>query len=131
MRTPLAALTASALTATGCGYQLQGRATSDGFGSVILVHPQDARLGGAGVPGVRVQLVRDPDRMRREVVAETVSDAKGDFTLKTSSFGAGWMDERWEIVATRSGYASAQSRLELPLDTSAVRVLVELERGGR
>jgi hypothetical protein len=131
MRTPLVVLMGTALAAAGCGYQLQGRAISGGFGTAILVHPQDARLGGAGVSGVRVQLVRDPDRMRREVVAETVSDAQGDFTLRTSSFGTGWMDERWEIVATRSGYGTAQSRMELPLDASAVRVLVELEGGGR
>jgi hypothetical protein len=82
------------------------------------------------VPGVRVQLVRDPNRMRREVIAEASTDADGVFTLETRSFGAGFLDERFEMVATRPGFGVAQSTMELPMDPSTRRVLVEIQRGG-
>ncbi len=115
---------------TGCGYQLQGRVVQGGFGTISLVDPTDQRLQVQGVPGVRVQLVRDPNRMRREVIAEASTDADGVFTLETRSFGAGLLDERFEMVATRPGFGTAQSAMELPMDPSKRRVLVEIQRGG-
>lgn len=115
---------------TGCGYQLQGRVVQGGFGTISLVDPTDQRLLVQGVPGVRVQLVRDPNRMRREVIAEASTDADGVFTLETRSFGAGLLDERFEMVATRPGFGTAQSTMELPMDPSKRRVLVEIQRGG-
>ena len=117
-------------TLTGCGYQLQGRVVQGGFGTISLVEPTDQRLQVQGVPGVRVQLVRDPNRMRREVIAEASTDADGVFTLETRSFGAGFLDERFEMVATRPGFGVAQSTMELPMDPSTRRVLVEIQRGG-
>ena len=117
-------------TLTGCGYQLQGRVVQGGFGTISLVEPTDQRLQVQGVPGVRVQLVRDPNRMRREVIAEASTDADGVFTLETRSFGAGFLDERFEMVATRPGFGVAQSTMELPMDPSKRRVLVEIQRGG-
>ena len=116
---------------TACSYQLQGRVVDGGFGTVSVVDASDDRLQGAGVQGVRIQLVRDPNRMRREVVASCSSTRDGSFTLETKTFGAGWTDERWEIVATRSGYGPAQSPVELPIDPSSRRLLIELERGGQ
>jgi len=113
----------------GCGYQLQGRVVQGGFGTISLVNPNDPRLQGEGVSGVRVQLVRDPNRMRREVIAEGSSDSAGNFSLETKTFGAGWMDERFQILASRGGFGSAQSSFELPMDASSRRVLVELQRG--
>lgn len=130
MRPIRAAVLIVLVTLTGCGYQLQGRVVQGGFGTVSLVDPTDQRLQQQGVPGVRVQLVRDPQRMRREVIAETSTDADGAFTLETRSFGAGLLDERFEVVATRPGFGAAQSAMELPLDPSKRRVLVEIQRGG-
>jgi hypothetical protein len=118
------------VTLAGCGYQLQGRVVQGGFGTISLVEPTDQRLQVQGVPGVRVQLVRDPNRMRREVIAEASTDADGVFTLETRSFGAGFLDERFEMVATRPGFGVAQSTMELPMDPSTRRVLVEIQRGG-
>lgn len=119
-----------ALTSSACGYRVEGRAVSGGFGTLSWVDASDPRLQRQGVPGVRVQLVRDPDRMRREVVAETTTAADGSFTLETRSFGVGWMDERWELSASRSGFGAAVTRSELPVDPSSRRLLVELQRGG-
>jgi hypothetical protein len=113
-----------------CGYRLQGRVVEGGFGTVTVVDDADDRLQAAGVQGVRVQLVRDPNRLRREVVASATSNRDGVFALETKTFGAGWTDERWEIVATRPGYGPAQSPIELPIDPGPRRLLVELERGG-
>jgi hypothetical protein len=129
MRTRIAACLSTLAMLTGCGYQLQGRVVQGGFGTISLVDPTDQRLQVQGVPGVRVQLVRDPQRMRREVIAEASTDADGAFTLETRSFGAGFLDERFEMVATRPGFGAAQSTMELPLDPSKRRVLVEMQRG--
>lgn len=117
------------LLLSGCGYRIEGRAVPGGFGTVTWVDADDQRLQQRGMPGVRVQLVRDPDRMRREVIAESTSAADGSFTLDTRSFGVGWMDERWEIVASGPG-VSAATRTELPMDASQRRLLIELGRGG-
>jgi hypothetical protein len=130
MRTRIASCLLVLATLTGCGYQLQGRVVQGGFGTISLVEPTDQRLQVQGVPGVRVQLVRDPNRMRREVIAEASTDADGVFTLETRSFGAGFLDERFEMVATRPGFGVAQSTMELPMDPSTRRVLVEIQRGG-
>ena len=131
MRQISAMLSLVALVCSACGYQLQGRVVDGGFGTVTVVDPSDDRLQGAGVQGVRIQLVRDPNRMRREVVASCSSARDGSFTLETKTFGAGWTDERWEIVATRTGYGPAQSPIELPIDPGSRRLLIELERGGQ
>lgn len=113
-----------------CTYQLQGRVVEGGFGTVTLVDAGDDRLQAEGVQGVRVQLVRDPNRLSREVIASCASGRDGSFTLETKTFAAGFTDERWEIVATRAGYGAAQSPIELPMNPGERRVLVELERGG-
>jgi hypothetical protein len=131
MRAPTLLIVLSLGALSACGYQLQGRVVDGGFGTVSVVDASDDRLQGAGVAGVRIQLVRDPNRMRREVVASCSSMRDGSFTLETKTFGAGWTDERWEIVATRTGYGPAQSPVELPIDPGSRRLLVELERGGQ
>jgi hypothetical protein len=119
------------LVLCACGYKLQGRVISGGFGTVTLVDPSDDRLQGEGVQGVRIQLVRDPNRLNREVIASVASGRDGSFTLETKTFGAGWTDERWEIIASRAGFGSAQSPIELPVDPGSRRLLVELDRGGQ
>lgn len=118
------------LALVACGYRIEGRAVTGGFGTVTWVDPADQRLQQQGVAGVRVQLVRDPDRMRREVVAEATTGSDGSFQLETGTFGAGWMDERWEISASRAGFGTAITRSELPMDASSRRLLVEMQRGG-
>ena len=116
---------------SACSYQLQGRVVPGGFGTATLVDASDDRLQAEGIQGVRIQLVRDPNRMRREVVASCASARDGSFTLETKTFGAGWTDERWEIIATRTGYGPAQSPIELPVDPGSRRLLIELERGAQ
>ncbi len=100
-----------------------------GFGTVTVVPVDDRRLLSEGVPGVRVQLVRDPTRMSREVVCETTSGSDGTFLLETKTFGAGWMDERWELIASSQGFQGAQSYIELPHDPSTRRLVIEIPRG--
>mgnify|MGYP006283566179 CR=1 FL=1 len=129
MRTRIAACLSTLAMLTGCGYQLQGRVVQGGFGTISLVDPTDQRLQVQGVPGVRVQLVRDPQRLNREVIATCSTARDGSFTLETKTFAAGWTDERWEIIASRPGYGTAHAPLELPLDPSKRRVLVEMQRG--
>ena len=130
MRMARIALLAPLALLAGCGYRLQGRVIEGGFGTVAVVEDTDDRLQAVGVQGVRVQLVRDPNRLSREVIASATSNRDGAFTLETKTFGAGWTDERWEIIATRGGYGPAQSPIELPIDPGSRRLLVELERGG-
>jgi hypothetical protein len=112
-----------------CGYRLQGRVVEGGFGTVSLVDAGDDRLQAQGVGGVRVQLVRDPQRLNREVIATCSTARDGSFTLETKTFAAGWTDERWEIIASRPGYGTAQAALELPANPDARRLLVEIDRG--
>lgn len=114
---------------TACGYQLQGRVVEGGFGTISLVDAADDRLQSQGVAGVRVQLVRDPRRLSREVVATCSTGRDGSFALETRTFAAGWTDEHWEVIATRPGYGTAQAPLELPASPDARRLLIELERG--
>lgn len=127
---PIPVLCLSLLPLAACGYRIEGHAVSGGFGSMTWVDSADPRLQARGVPGVRIQLVRDPDRMRREVVAEATSSEDGSFILETRTFGAGWMDERWEITASRAGFGATTTRIELPVDPSSRRLLVEMDRGG-
>ena len=77
--------------------------------------------------------MRDQAKHDEEVAGAAMdADPSNDPPVReTKTFGAGWTDERWEIVATRSGYGPAQSPIELPIDSGSRRLLIELEHGGQ
>jgi len=78
--------------AAGCqSYTVQGRVIEGEISYVSIVSADEARLGeqGVGVPNVRVRLETDPERLRREIVGETVTDEEGYFSIPFARPGAG------------------------------------------
>ena len=114
---------------SGCGYTLRGRAVSGPYNGVELVPADDPRLQDAGLAGVRVEAIRDPDSLGRSVAASTTSGGNGNIALNISDFGAGWMDEEWDLRAKMGSEEFAQNRLRLPRPNSELRLLIVIEPG--
>ena len=127
----LVALAALPLLLAGCSaYEIRGLAVQgDSVSQVSIVPASDARLESFGMPGVVVELWRDPDTPWNSVVATATSDEDGAFVLRINEFGAGWMDERWMIRATSHATQDAAITLELPGAPGSKRVLVEMAGG--
>lgn len=110
----------------GCGYSISGRVTEamSTNASVVAGEPE-----GDGIGGARIQLFRDPDKLSRELVAETTSASDGSFILDIAATGAGWLDERWRLRATRSGYSGCEVDIKLPPQAKARWLSIELAAG--
>ncbi len=114
----------------GCGgYVLKGKAVIGPYNSIELVDKNDPRLKDRGTPGVRVEAVRDPDSLGRKTVASANSGGNGDLRLAISEFGAGFLDEDWELNVKMSGASYAANLFRLPFDPDSVRLLVVVELG--
>lgn len=114
--------------AAGCAYRLEGKVV-EGFGSVTVGRGADPDAALRGVPGATVELVRDAGSMRRSVAARATSGADGRFALDVDGFGAGWMEERWELRARRSGFENVESEVDLPGSPSGRLMVVSMHRG--
>ena len=126
----LVILLATCMALGGCGsYVLTGRAVTADYSSADLVDPDDPRLNGTGLPGVNLELVRDPDSLGRKVVARTSSKAGGAITFAIDDFGAGFLDEEWDIRVMRNGSEFAVARVRLPFDASSKELLVTIRAG--
>ena len=112
----------------GCAYTLDGKVV-EGFGSVVMGRDKDpdARKGGLG--GATVELIRDAGTMNRAVAARATSGSDGRFILEVPAFGAGWMDESWQIRVRRHGYENVESEVQLPGSTSGRLVIVGMHAG--
>ena len=137
------------LLLTGCGgYTLQGRVIRGQTSGAEIVHEMDLRMrspagGGptstppgqglvpasAGVGNVEVSLYRDPNTLNQKLAARDRTNGDGYFTLHVSDFGAGWMDEKWQAIATSAGFQNAQSMVKLAGKTNKTRLLITLAPG--
>ena len=128
--TSLLLLLASGLLVAGCGgYVLEGRAVTGAYSSAELVDVDDPRLNAPGLPGVSLELIRDPDSLGRKVVTRTSSKGEGAIKLSIGEFGAGFLDEEWDIRVLKDGSEYAIARVRLPFDSGSRRLLVTIRAG--
>lgn len=126
----LAIMVAGGLALTGCGgYVLEGRAVSGDYSSIELVDPDDPRLNGKGTPGVSIELIRDPESLGRKVVSRANSQGDGSLRLSVSEFGAGFLEEDWDLRVIKGGQEFAIARTELPFSPGSRRILVTIRAG--
>jgi hypothetical protein len=107
---------AAGMVAGGCGsYSLRGRVVEGGNAMILFVPEGDPGLElGQPITDAVISLVRDPDRLNRELVATARSGPTGWFSMPVGAFGAGWMDEYWEASARARGYGGVEQRFRLP-----------------
>ena len=116
----------------GCGYSLPGRVVSGRYNTVELVSSDDPRLKDAGMPGVRIELIRDPDSLGKSVAASTSSGGSGNISIRLAEIGVGWLDEEWDIRALMGSDEFATSRIRLPRRHEPVGCgRIDLARAGR
>ncbi len=112
----------------GCAYTLDGKVIS-GFGSVVVGRDKDEDARKSGIGGATVELIRDAGTMNRAVTARATSGSDGRFILEVPAFGAGWMDESWQIRVRRNGYENVESEVQLPTSTSGRLMIVSMHSG--
>ena len=119
------------LPACSSGYDMSGRVIEGDFSHVQFVDVNDPRLTteGKGLDGAQVVVYRDPSTLGRKLAAQGGSGRDGTFSFRVSEFGAGWLDEEWEIAVVRPRYANAMRLGQLPRNTKNMRVLVTLAPG--
>lgn len=114
--------------AAGCGGPtLEGKVVLGSMTGAELVVEGDRALAQPGVAGASILVVRDPGRPNAQTVARGSSRADGTFRIPVDSFGAGWMSEEWQIVASKAGDATSEYRGPLP--RSGDRLLFMLAPG--
>ncbi len=115
---------------SGCGgYVLKGRVVEGVGGDMTFVAPDDLHLAEPGLADARITLERDPGRLSAHVAASGLSDLDGRFAVALDAFGAGWMDERWRIEATKLGFARTSRLQRLDSATRDRRLLIILAPG--
>ena len=119
---------AVSLALPGCAYRLDGKVV-DGFSGVSIGRADDPDARKSGIGGATVELVREPDTMNRTVAARATSDDAGRFTLEVNGFGAGWMEEQWQIRVRRSGFETIETDLQLPREPKDRLAIVTMARG--
>ena len=108
---------------------LTGRVIRGNAGFTSFVTPSQL-VDGKPVSGAQIMIFRDPDNpINREMVAKTVSNANGDFTLVIDRFGAGWMDEQWEFRVDRPPYDRLETVERLPSAKAELGLLISLRPG--
>ncbi len=114
----------------GCGpYTLRGKVI-EGFDNAVLIVPvDDPRLDEPGIREARIQVYRDPERLARELIASDSTASDGAFAIELSAFGAGWMDEQWQIDVSRSGFRNSSEVIRLPSNSNRSRMLIILAPG--
>ncbi|MHC4274801.1 MAG: carboxypeptidase-like regulatory domain-containing protein [Planctomycetota bacterium] len=121
---------AGLVTAPGCStYVIKGTVISGGVSDMVFVPQGDARLREPPVASARITVQRNPDKLSRTMAGTDLSDAYGRFVVSLDEFGAGWMDEKWLIQATKPGFKTATARPRLEPHTKKMRLLVILAPG--
>ena len=87
-------------------------------------------IAGEGVGEVRIELIRDPNRLNRKVVAVGSSRADGSFDIMIDAFGAGWMKEEWLFRCSHPRYPVVELRSSLPSSNSGRVLRVQMGRPG-
>jgi hypothetical protein len=121
----------AALGMCGCSsYAIRGRVVGGGLSHAMFTSPDDPTLGGGQpIAGAAILLYRDPDQLNRAIAAEARSSADGWFVLPVDAFGAGWMEESWEVVVRAPGRHPVQSSIVLPGSPGDARLLVVMSPG--
>lgn len=118
----------AALFLAGCGGpMLEGKVVLGSMSGGELVAEGDPALSQPGVAGASIVVIRDPGRPNAETVARGSSRADGTFRIPVDAFGAGWMSEEWQVIASKSGDATGEYRGSLP--RSGDRLLFMLAPG--
>lgn len=120
----------AAMLLGGCGtYVLEGRTVMGDYSTVELVEADDPRLSGTPAPGVTVEVVRDPMSLGRKKVGNATSGGTGVIRLTIGEFGAGFLEEQWELRVVRNGLEFATANVDLPFNPDSRRLLVVIRRG--
>ncbi len=118
------------LVATGCStYTIKGIVVRGEVSSIEFVEPLDHLLRQSPVKDVRLTVQRDPAKPNRRMVGTDVSDVHGRFVISLDEFGAGWMEEKWLIRATRAGFKTSSAMQHLDSSKKKMLLLVTLEPG--
>jgi hypothetical protein len=113
----------------GCGYTLQGKVIRGETSSIEQVHEIDPRFKGPGLPNAEVLVRRDPNSPTPTLAGRDRTDAAGNFSLSIKEFGAGWMEEQWQVRGGLPGHANAEALMKLPAKGSKWRLLITLAPG--
>ncbi len=114
----------------GCqNYVIEGKTITGPTPMIAFVDADDPRLDELPVSSAEVLVRRDPDRPGQAESARVFSGNDGTFTVTLDEFGAGWMDEQWEIVARKAGYRSIEHRESLPAADADRVLLIQLTPG--
>ena len=87
------------------------------------------RLDDSAVPGVTIEVVRDPMSLGRKTVARATSGGSGAVQVSIGEFGAGFLDEQWEVRVVKNDAEFASNSFKLPFDPESKRILVVIRRG--
>ncbi len=74
---------------------------------MTLVAAGDPRLEGPPVPGVLVAVLRGGDKSPGRLAGTDVSDARGRFAIPVEHVGGRFLEQPFEIHASRTGYRTA------------------------
>ena len=123
------------MTMSGCSSssQLKGRVIDAGFPGARFVQQSDYEMNtlpGNGISGARIELVRDPRSLGRQVVARATSDYEGNFSMDIDAFGAGWMKEEWLFRCTHPSFPMVELFDSLPSLNKPVLLLIDMGVGG-
>jgi hypothetical protein len=117
-------------TAAGCStFVIKGNVIAGATSDMSFVPPGDLRLREPPLTNVRITVQRDPDSLSRHMVGTDLSDAHGQFVISLDEFGAGWMDEKWLIRATKPGFKTATAMPRFEPGTKKMRLLVIMAPG--
>ena len=115
----------------GCGgvsgYQLKGKVIKGDISFIAIVADDDPRLTDPGIPGVRIALQSDPDKLNKETLGEAVSSGDGSFSIRVDRVGAGFFMYDVGLSADRRGFERTTSQFKLPPGDR--RVLIMLRPG--
>ena len=74
----------------GCGltdaYILEAKVIRGSYSTMTFVSADDPRLTHTGMSNVQISVYRDPTRPKREMVARTVNQTDGSFSLSIEPF---------------------------------------------
>ncbi|HWB18916.1 MAG TPA: hypothetical protein VG711_01335 [Phycisphaerales bacterium] len=121
-------LTAMAMTACG-GYTFRAKVIQGPISEISFMAADDPRIQQPGISGVWVAAFRDPQSPDRKMYGGMLSNSNGDVTFPIQGFGAGWLEEQWEVQATLKGYRRVKTNITLPSDSKKTWVLITLAPG--
>ena len=125
-----AMIVVSALALGGCsGYKLQGKVIRGDQSKIELVHMMDPRMKQTGLSNAEVLVRRDPKSMNPALAGHDRTSASGDFSMGIDEFGAGWMEEEWQIRGGLHGFQTAEAIMKLPKKGGKTRLLITLAPG--